>query len=211
VPRLEIKKNRLGLALIGSGFLLALFFLKHPRTDLENHQTSNSEKSNGAPPNYNDDLRKIVVQAKSPHISIEISQSEAQAQHATTPGTMDLKKFEEMTKKALKTLPKQEPRKDLTEEEAHHMSIKMLNELSPLGDIAQAIADHPEFKKTAFEFYYICAKDDQINIAWTVRSRCLSKLRALAPHLGPEAQSRADSAANNVNPTIRQWSDFTPN
>jgi hypothetical protein len=197
--------------LVGSGFLLALFFLRHPK-----HQSVNDESATPRGPTQavqsqnTSDLTKVVEGAKSPRVTIKITQSEAADPKAKS-GVMTVQAFKQLADDALKSLPKQEPKKDLTEEEAHHITIKTLKETESLGDIAQAVADNPQLKKPAFDFYYQCASDEQNNLAWTVRSRCLSKLRVLSPQLGKEEQRQANAVVNSVNPSIKEWSDFIPN
>ncbi len=199
------------MILIGSGFLLALFFLRHPRSEVDSLNIEGPRTpAQEAQAINNDDLSKIVTEGKSPHITIEVTQASA-SEPKTQGGKMSLKEFKKLTEDALRTLPKQEPRKDLTEEEAHHISLKTLKETEALGYIAQAVADNPVLKRPAFDFYYQCASDEQNNLLWTVRSRCLSKLRALAPQLGKNEQNQSDKVVNSVNPSIKEWSDFIPN
>jgi hypothetical protein len=200
------------LILIGSGFLLALFFLRHPKSDVDSLPVDQPRTpAQEAQVINTDDLSKIVTQAKSPHVSIEVTQAGAAEAPTSQNGKMSLNEFKTLTQTALKTLPKQAPRKDLTDEEAHHISVKKLKETESLGDIAQAVADNPALKKPAFDFYYQCASDEQNNLLWTVRSRCLTKLRVLGSQLGKNEAAQADQVANSVNPSIKQLSDFLPN
>lgn len=206
------------LVIIGGGFLLALIFLRHPKPNLDLDATVVAEPTKvevqEAQRSPSDDLSKVEAQAKSPHISIEISQAEAAKPIPSPSGTpgepkkMSAKEFKELATKALKVLPKQEPKKGLTEEEAHHMTPEALSQFDSLADIAQAVADNPALKKQAFQFYYACASDDQNNLAWTARSRCLSKMRVLAPELGPKEQEETDAVMKSVPPSVREWSNF---
>lgn len=119
--------------------------------------------------------------------------------------------FESKLQATLEQLPKQEPLANATDEDVHQMPASVMKALEPFTDIVQEVADNPKLEPSAFEFYKKCATDDGLNLLVTLRSRCLSKARVLAPKLDRQREvDEMKSWLKTRNPEIVRLSDAVP-
>ncbi len=84
-----------------------------------------------------------------------VSQTELKAQ------SLEVQEFIQFTEKVYQSLPFISDFQRLSESEVHHTPALMIEAGEKLGEIAQALEDHPEWAESAIPFYTDCARNDQ--------------------------------------------------
>jgi hypothetical protein len=208
---------------LGSGLTLALFYSQGKKGEVT--PIGDAKESSVVTKEQNNPGITLEPVRTAASVSLQQAKPEKEAQTTQVSSQGPSQPFEDLKEhkvvseydlnimaiNALKTLPKQIPEKKLSEEEAHHLTAEALSQVQPLSDIAQALADNPNLKKPAFDFYEKCV--DQDNLEHTVRAMCLTHMKQLAPQLGKKEQDEVDFvsrrlANNEQDHDIKEYSDW---
>ena len=110
-----------------------------------------------------------------------IQQTPTKSQQDVPKNYMTRATFQSVLSEALKTLPRREDVKNISDEEAHGIPLVVREKSRPLGQIADIIHDNPELIPDAIAFYELCARtDEMLN---SIRGRCLSNYKKFSKQL----------------------------